>query len=57
MYGQPNTADDELCFITLTGPTDGMKLTPFHSDAVSLDGPDDKVLTTAILAFAGLALI
>lgn len=35
----------------------GMKLTPFHSDAVRLDGPDDGVLTMGMLAFAGLALI
>lgn len=35
----------------------GLKLTPFHSDAVRLDGPDDKALTMEMLAFAGLALI
>jgi hypothetical protein len=57
VYSQSNTADGELCFMTLTGPGDGMKLTPFLSYAVRLDGPDGKVLTMAILAFAGLALI
>jgi hypothetical protein len=35
----------------------GLNLTPFHSDAVRLDGPDDKVLTMEMLEFAGLALI